>query len=150
MLFKAPNRLCVSLAAGARPVHPIRDGRLSYREAEFEQLAMDARRAPKHILNTHPSDQRPQTGIDARPASQVPRFPAPIPAKARTMPAHQRLRPDDRDGLEDCRKPAIQLDEEQPIAIRELDATAHLALQHGQLLPERGILRLKSALGLEE
>jgi hypothetical protein len=33
---------------------------------------------------------------------------------------------------------AIQLDEEQPIAIRELDATAHLALQHGQLLPERG------------
>jgi hypothetical protein len=31
-----------------------------------------------------------------------------------------------------------------------LDATAHLALQHGQLLPERGILRLKSALGLEE
>jgi hypothetical protein len=42
------------------------------------------------------------------------------------------------------------LDEEQPIAIRELDATAHLALQHGQLLPERAILRLKSALGLEE
>jgi hypothetical protein len=33
-----------------------------------------------------------------------------------------------------------------PIAIRELDATAHLALQHAQLLPERGILRLKSAL----
>ena len=66
------------------------------------------------------------------------------------MPAHQRLRPDDRHGLEDCRKPAIQLDEEQPIAIRELDAAARLALQHGQLLPERGILRLKSALGLEE
>jgi hypothetical protein len=52
--------------------------------------------------------------------------------------------------IEDCRKPAIQLDEEQPIAIRELDATSHLALQHGQLLPERGILRLKSAPGLEE
>src|SRR2546430_12930102 len=51
--------------------HVLGDGRLSYREAEFEQLAMDARRAPKHILNTHPSDQRPQTGIDARPA---PRF----------------------------------------------------------------------------
>jgi hypothetical protein len=31
-----------------------------------------------------------------------------------------------------------------------LDATARLALQHGQLLPERGILRLKSALGVEE
>ena len=34
-------------------------------------------------LNTHPSDERPHTGIDARPASQVSRFPAPIPAKAR-------------------------------------------------------------------
>ncbi len=43
------------------------------------------------------------------------------------MPAHQRLGSDDRHGLEDCRKPAIQLDEEQPIAIRELDATAPLA-----------------------
>jgi len=28
VLFKAPNRLCVSLAAGARPVHPIRDAGL--------------------------------------------------------------------------------------------------------------------------
>ena len=48
--------------------HVFGDGRLSHREAELEQFAMNARRAPKHILNTHPSDQRPQTGIDARPA----------------------------------------------------------------------------------
>jgi hypothetical protein len=31
------------------------------------------------------------------------------------------------------------------IAVRELDPTAHLALQHNQLTPERGILSLKSA-----
>jgi len=42
------------------------------------------------------------------------------------------------------------LDEEQAIAIRELDPTAHLALQHNQLLPQRGILCFKAALGLEE
>ena len=52
------------------------------------------------------------------------------------MPAHQRLRPDDRHGLEHRRKPTIQLDEEQAIAVRELDATAHLALQDDQLMPE--------------
>jgi hypothetical protein len=53
------------------------------------------------------------------------------------MPAHNGLWPDNRDGLEDRRKPAIQLDEEQAIAVRELDPTAHLALQHNQLLPQR-------------
>jgi hypothetical protein len=34
---------------------------------------MDARRAPKHILNTHPSDQRPQTGsVSFVPAPRPP------------------------------------------------------------------------------
>jgi hypothetical protein len=44
------------------------------------------------------------------------------------MPAHKGFGPDDRPGLEDRRKPTIQLDEEQAIAVREPDATAHLAL----------------------
>src|SRR5262249_56884012 len=43
VLFKAPNRLCVSLGAGARPVHPIRDAGLTDLEAKLEQLAMNAR-----------------------------------------------------------------------------------------------------------
>jgi hypothetical protein len=42
------------------------------------------------------------------------------------------------------------LDQEQAIAVRELDATAHLAPQHDQLLPERGIFRFKSAGRLEQ
>jgi len=36
------------------------------------------------------------------------------------------------------------------IAVRELDPTAHLALQHNHLMTQRGILRFKSTLGLEE
>jgi hypothetical protein len=47
------------------------------------------------------------------------------------------------------RTPTIQLDEEQTIAVRELDATAYLALQHGQLMPQGGILCFKSARRLE-
>ena len=39
---------------------------------------------------------------------------------------------------------------EQAIAVRELDPTAYLTLQHNQLLPQRNILCFKSALGLEE
>jgi hypothetical protein len=34
----------------------------------------------------------------------------------------------------------IKLDEEQAMAVRELDPTANLALQYNQLLPQRGIL----------
>jgi hypothetical protein len=66
------------------------------------------------------------------------------------MPAHKRLGPDDRHGLEDRRKPTIQLHKEQAIAVRERDATAHLALQHDQLMSERGILCFKPDLRLEE
>src|SRR6266545_8274780 len=48
--------------------------------------------------------------------------------------------------VKDRRKPSIRLDQEQAIAVRELDATSHLPPQHGQLMPERGVLCLKSAL----
>jgi hypothetical protein len=69
---------------------------------------------------------------------------------ARSVPAHERLGPDDHHGLEDRWKPSIELDEEQVIAVRELDPTARLALQHDQLVPERGILCFKPASGFEE
>src|SRR5262249_22048635 len=90
-----------------------------------------------------------QIGIDLWPTSKIARFPPPIAAKTGAMPAHEGLGPDDRDGLEDRREPTIKLNEEQAVAVRQLDATACLSLQHGQLMPQRGILRFKSALGLE-
>src|SRR6266581_2223466 len=68
------------------------------------------------------------------------------PAEAGPMPTHEGLGPDDRDGLEDRWKPSIQLDQEQAIPICELNATAHHPLQHNQLMAERSILCLKSAL----
>jgi hypothetical protein len=67
------------------------------------------------------------------------------------MPAQERLGPDDHQwpsGLMET--PTIQLDEEQAIAVGELDTAAHLALQHDQLMPERGILCFKPASGFEE
>ena len=65
------------------------------------------------------------------------------------MPTYESLGPDDRDGLEDRWKPAIQHDQEQATPIRELDATAHPSLQHDQLISECRVLCLKSALRLE-
>src|SRR5262249_31454136 len=83
------------------PGHVLGDGRLSHRKAELAQLAMNARRTPKPVLDAHSSDQRPQTGIDPRAASRIARFPAPVAAKTAAMPAHQGLRPDGCHDLED-------------------------------------------------
>jgi hypothetical protein len=44
------------------------------------------------------------------------------------MPADKSLWPDDYHGFEDRWAPTIKLDEEQAIAVGELDATAQLAL----------------------
>jgi hypothetical protein len=115
----------------------------------LEQLAMDARRAPQRIVHAHPPDQQLQICVDLRPASQGAGLPTPVPAEAGTMPPHEGLGPDDRDSLQDRRKPSIQLDQEQAIAIRELDATSYHPPQHGQLMPKYGVLCLKSALRLK-
>ena len=63
-----------------------------------------------------------------------------------TMATHQRLRPDNRDCTHDRRKSSIQPDQKQTIVVAELNATSHLAPQHDQLMPNRGVLRLKSDL----
>ena len=57
------------------------------------------------------------------------------------MPTHDRLRPNDRDDLEDRREHSIQQDKEEAIAVRQLNAPTDLSLEHDQLMSERGILR---------
>jgi hypothetical protein len=110
---------------------------------------MDARRTPQRIFRAHPPDQCAQICGDLWPASTGAGFPAPAAAKSSVMPPHKGLRSDDRDGIENRWKPSIQLDEEQAIPIRKLDTTAHLPPQHDQLMSERHVLCLKSALRLE-
>ena len=101
---------------------------------ELEQLAMDPRRSPQRIFRAHLPDQRSQLRVDLRPASKRAGFPTPVPTEASSMPTHEGLGPDDRDGLEDRWKPSIQQDQEQAISVRELDTTAHPPLQHNQLM----------------
>jgi hypothetical protein len=65
------------------------------------------------------------------------------------MPAQQCFRPNDLDRVQDRGKPAIELDEKQPLAVGKFYTATDLALQDDHLLPERGILSRKAALGLE-
>src|SRR6202045_15294 len=66
------------------------------------------------------------------------------------MPTHERRGTDNRENRQDRWKPAIQLDEEPTIVVREPDAATKRAPQNNQLMSERGILSLKPDLRLEQ
>jgi hypothetical protein len=116
---------------------------------QLEKFAVDAWRSPKRVIHAHSRDQRAQFSIDLRSPSPWARLPMPIAARAGPMPTHERLGPDDREDLQDRWKPAIQLNEEPAIIVREPDATMQPPPQHNQLMSMRRILCFKSALRLE-
>jgi hypothetical protein len=58
---------------------------------------VDARRAPKWVLDAYPSDQRAQFHLDWWPPSPAAtRFPTPVAPKAGPVPTHERLNARDR------------------------------------------------------
>jgi hypothetical protein len=62
------------------------------------------------------------------------------------VPTHERLGPNDCENLQDCWKPAIQLDKEPAIKVREPNATTRPAPQDNQLMSQRRILGFKPQL----
>jgi hypothetical protein len=65
------------------------------------------------------------------------------------VPTHEGLGPDDRDNLQDRRKPAIELDKEPAIIVCEPGAATPPTLQDNQLMSKHRILSLKPHLRLE-
>src|SRR5262245_56637583 len=61
------------------------------------------------------------------------------------MPTQECLGTDDREDLQDRWKPAIHLDQEPAILVRQPDAAAQLTCQNNQLMSKHRILGLKSA-----
>jgi hypothetical protein len=86
---------------------------------ELEQFAVDARRTPKQILRAHLPDQRAQFCFDLRSPFPSMRFPTPIAAKTGPMPTHQRFGLNNHENRKDRREPAIELDEEPAVVVRE-------------------------------
>jgi hypothetical protein len=62
---------------------------------------------------------------------------------------HERLGLDDRENLQDCWKPAIQLDKEPAIMVREPDATMQPTPQDNQLMSKHRVLGFKPQLRFE-
>ena len=65
------------------------------------------------------------------------------------MPTNKCFWADDLKDLEDRRKPVVELDEEQAVAIGQPNPAPALPLQHDQLLPKRRNLRLEPRLRSE-
>src|ERR1700738_1287173 len=137
--------------AGRRPSfdHVLGDARLRDLKPELEQFAVDAWRAPKRIFDAHPPDQYPQLRVDVRSPSLWARLPTPVAAKAGPMPTHECLGPDDCENLQDKRKPAIQLDKEPALIVREPDATRQPTPHDIQLMSKHRVLSFKPQLRLE-
>src|SRR6266436_8496068 len=129
--------------------HVFGDTRLRNLKPQPKQLAVNAWRTPKRILHAHLPYQHTQLCLNLRAPSPRVRFPTPIATKAGPVPPHERLRPDDCENLQDCRKPAIQLDKEPAITVREPDATMQPAPQDIQLMSKHRVLSLEPQLRLE-
>src|ERR1700738_5491404 len=129
--------------------HVLGDARLRDLKPELEQFAVNAWRTPKRIFDAHPPDQRAQFRVDLRSPSQWERLPTPGAAKAGPVPTHERLGPDDCENLQDRRKPAIQLNQEPAIMVREPDATRQPTPHDNQLMSKHRVLSLKPQLRLE-
>jgi hypothetical protein len=133
-----------SLAGWPSPLdHVLSNARLRDLKPKLEQFAMNTRCSPKRIFDAHPPDQYAQLYLDLRSPSQWARLPTPVAAKASSVPTHEGLGPDDCENLQDCWKPAIQLDKEQAIMVREPDATMRPAPQDNQLMSKHRVLSFK-------
>src|SRR5215471_8233213 len=139
-----------SLAGQTSPFdHVLGDARLRDLKPELEQFAVDAWRAPKRILDADPPDHFAQLRAHLRSPSGWARLPTPVAAKSGSVPTRERLRPDDRENLQDCWKPAIQLDKEPAIMVLDPDATMQRAPQDNQLMSKHRVLSFKPQLRLE-
>src|SRR5262252_296472 len=82
-------------------LHPAGDASLGYLEAQHEQFAVNARRAPGRVLCHHTEDQLPNFRRQFFPAELFSRLrdPTPVQAKTSAMPANDRLRIDQHQRL---------------------------------------------------
>jgi hypothetical protein len=111
-----------TLTCGARrpnaPQVPL-DGALADGDAELEQLAPDPLRSPEPSLARHPLDQGDHVRRDARLPGARGRPPPPDETEPGAVPAQQRRRLHDLQGLAPRPDAAGQEDEERPIGRRD-------------------------------
>jgi hypothetical protein len=103
----------------------------------------------EEILDAHPPDQCMKMRLNLWPPSPRARPPTPVIANAGTTPAHQCLRLENREDLQNRWNSPIQLDKEPAVAVRQPDPALSLTPQYNQLMSKNRIFGLKSAFRFE-
>jgi hypothetical protein len=129
-----------------RPFHPTEDGSLGEIKTEHEELAMDARGAPRWVLNDHAEDQLPN--LLRRPSSSNLRPDSgdqpPVQTKTGSVPADHGFGRDDDEGLLPSR-PDLPSNYPEEL-IEEAETRARMStLQHDELLTQREILEKETS-----
>ena len=97
---------------------------------------MNAWGAPERVRLAHFANERAQFSRDLRSANMVARSPAPIRSKPNSVPANDRLRPDNRNRAKDGREPAIEPNKQKTIGIVEVRPFRRPSSEHIDLLPQ--------------
>src|SRR5207245_9936313 len=131
------GRPALPVAAGPRATHISLDGSLTDADAELEQLAAEALRAPARIAGGHLSDKRRTRG---RGSTRRPRASAPERATACLVPAEDGRRLDEQGGVAPRRRHACCEPHREAPPRCPPDPPRDLSLRDDELLPEQGVL----------
>ena len=80
---------------------------------------MDPRRSPEWVRLAHLANKQSNFQRQLGSAAEGPGLPTPVGSKAATMQSNNRLRPDDRQRVENLWDQPIQPDEDQPVDVRQ-------------------------------
>src|ERR1700741_2230022 len=117
--------------------HIFGDRGLTHIDAELEEFAMDPRRTPKWVGEAHIPDQLTDFEQDLRSAYPRARLPSPEQAKPGPVPADNRLRLDDRQGVQNVGRDPIEARKNEPVEIAENNPLWRFSLQHIELVAQR-------------
>jgi len=97
------------------PDHILGHARLSYIDAELEQLSMDPRCAPQRIGNAHLADQLADLRRHSWPATTASRLPTPVRFEPGAVPFYHGLRLHNRQSVYDSWHQLIQRSKDQAV-----------------------------------
>jgi hypothetical protein len=129
--------------------HVFRNRGLGNGDADLEQLTMDLGCAPERILKTHSADKVAHLFSDPRSATERTRLPPPVSGKARSVPTHNRLGPDEGYGIKDARKATIEPNEQGAVGPAQIQSTWCALSKHVQLMTQNQNFSLKPPSRLE-
>ena len=118
-------------------------------DAELEQLAMNAGRAPEGVGHAHGPDQLTDLHRNLGSPAAPPGFPAPKRSKSSTVPTNHGLGPDDGQRIYNSRNKAIHPNEHQSVESPEGKSLRRVAPQYIDLLTENQESPLQAALSSE-